>query len=169
MKRILKRYQNYMRKVFFKVLEELAAKDGKVIFLTGDVGFSYSESFAAKYPNQYLNCGITEQTMMGIAAGLAYTGWKPYVYSMANFVIFRAYEQLRGDVCYTNANVKIIGVRGGDSYKHLGYMHNISENEDAKVLVSLPNIDIRIPDSEDSLMNDLLQTYESGVPTYIRL
>src|SRR3990167_8450793 len=125
--------QRNSRGKFMEAIEALAAKDGRVILVTMDVGFSYLEPFAEKYPKQYLNAGVTEQATMGLCAGLAKTGWKPYLYSMIPFVCMRNYEQLRNDVCYNNANVKLIGVRGSGHYKFLGFSHNISEDEDIKI------------------------------------
>ena len=94
-----------------EAVEALAVKDERVILVTMDVGYSYLEQFAEKYPKQYLNAGVTEQAAMGLCAGLAKTGWKPYLYSMIPFVCMRNYEQLRNDVCYNNANVKLISIR----------------------------------------------------------
>lgn len=158
-----------MRKAFIEKLSELAQNDPKIILLVGDVGFSYIEDFEKEFPKQFLNCGVTEQSMMGIAAGLALSGWKPYVYSMIPFVVFRCYEQLRNDVCYNNTNVKIIGVRGSVHYKFLGISHNIEENEDIKVLSGLPNLMTACPSSPEDVKRVIEESYEFNVPTYIRL
>lgn len=157
------------RQIFIETLTELAAKDSRIILIVGDVGFSYIEEFADRFPNQFLNAGVTEQSFMGIAAGLALSGWKPYVYSMIPFVTMRNYEQLRNDVCYHNANVKIIGVRGNIHYRFLGFSHNISpDNEDVKILSHLPNLKIYIPDTEE-VWQVVLESYELKQPCYIRL
>lgn len=158
-----------MRKEFIETLTELAEQDDKIILIVGDVGFSYIEEFAARFPNQFINAGVTEQSMMGMAAGLALSGYKPYVYSMINFVIMRCYEQLRNDVCYNNANVKVIGVKGSIHYKFLGFSHNIADDEDLEILGPMPNITAYIPKDADELRVAMKTTYLSQEPTYFRI
>ena len=158
------------RGVFMETLEELVKKDKKIILIVGDVGFSYMAEFQKKYPNQYINTGITEQSFMGIAAGLSQSGWKPYVYSMVPFVIMRNYEQLRNDVCYGNANVKIIGAVGNVHYRFQGMSHNLLGNENEEdLLKNLPNIKRFYPKNTDEVRNIILDTYKEGGPVYIRL
>lgn len=158
------------RGTFMEVLEELASKDDRIILVTCDVGFSYLEEFAKKYPNQYLNAGVTEQSAMGLCAGLASVGWKPYFYSMCNFVTMRNYEQLRNDVCHNNANVKILGVRGSVHYKFLGFSHNLyPENEDELILKHLPNLHLEFPETPDDVRRAVSAAYCIEGPVYIRL
>jgi transketolase len=158
-----------MRKAFVDTLTDIAKRDPKVILIVGDVGFSYIEDFAEQFPSQYLNVGVTEQSMMGLAAGMAIAGWKPYVYSMIPFVTMRNYEQLRNDVCYHNANVKIIGVRGSVHYKFLGFSHNIYGDEDVKILEGLPNLDVLIPKDADEVKLATELGYRKNNPAYMRL
>jgi transketolase len=107
---------------------------------------------------------------MIIAAGLALAGFKPYVYSMINFVIFRPYEMLRNAVCLHNANVKIIGVKGSEKYKFLGFSHNlIVEDEDIKALENLPNIQSFIAKTPEDAGKIITETYNINGPCYIRL
>lgn len=157
------------RKVFIETLTELAEKDPKVILIIGDVGFSFLEPFIARFPNQFLNAGIGEQNMMGMAAGMAFQGMKPYVYSMINFIVFRPYEQVRNDICYQNANVKLFGVEGSAAYAFLGFSHNITEDEDAKLLNHLPNIAVRFPSSPESLVGQMMTEYNRQGPAYFRI
>jgi|TARA_R100000501_G_scaffold7267_1_gene15256 transketolase len=159
-----------MRKAFVDTLTELAEKDDKIVLIVGDVGFSYIEDFAEKFPKQYINAGVTEQSFMGMAAGMALAGWKPYVYSMIPFVTMRNYEQLRNDVCYHNANVKVIGVRGSVHYKFLGFSHNVvPDNEDELILKHLPNLEIYTPrDPAEARMATEL-SYRKNNPVYIRI
>lgn len=158
------------RGTFIETLQELAAADPKIILVTCDVGFSYLETFANKFPNQYLNAGVTEQTATGLCAGLAYSGWKPYFYSMINFVLMRNYEQVRNDICFGNANVKLIGVRGSVHYKFLGFSHNLEGNEhEEDLLKNLPNIKRCYPDSPDQVRNEILKEYQREGPSYLRL
>jgi len=157
------------RQIFVETLTELAKNDPRIILIVGDVGFSYIEDFEKQFPNQFLNAGVTEQSFMGMAAGLALSGWRPYVYSMVPFVTMRNYEQLRNDVCYHNANVKIIGVRGSVHYKFLGFSHNVSpDDEDIKILKHLPNLKIYTPEVGD-VKKSILDSYKLKNPCYIRL
>ena len=158
-----------MRKTFIEELSKLAELDPTITLLVGDVGFSYIEDFQTKFPKQFINCGVTEQSMVGIAAGMALSGLKPYVYSMIPFVLMRPYEQVRNDVCYNNANVKLIGVRGSVHYKFLGFSHNIIDNEDADLLRNLPNIVQYYPKSEEETALMVRSMYSSDNPAYIRL
>jgi len=157
------------RRVFIETLSELARKDSRIILIVGDVGFTYIEDFGREFPNQFLNVGVTEQSFMGLAAGLALSGWKPYVYSMIPFVTMRNYEQLRNDVCYHNANVKVMGVRGSVHYKFLGFSHNIEGDEDTKILTGLPNLKIYIPQTPEEVEKIVKESYNYSNPCYIRL
>lgn len=158
------------RGVFMETLEELVKKDPRVILIVGDVGFSYMAEFQKKYPNQYINTGVMEQSFMGLAAGLAQSGWKPYVYSMVPFVMMRNYEQLRNDVCYGNANVKLIGAVGNIHYRFQGMSHNLlgTENEE-DLLKNLPNIERFYPKDIQEVREVVLESYKNNKPTYIRL
>ena len=158
-----------LRIAFIKTLEELAKKDKGVMLLNDDTGFSLFEDFEKKFPDQYINCGITEQTIMGIAAGLARSGRRPYVYGIIPFATMRCYEQLRDDVCYHNANVKIVGVGGYQYYKFLGFTHNVEESEDIKILEHLPNIKIHTPKTQKEVKRVLQKEYKRKGPAYIRL
>lgn len=158
-----------MRKPFIEKLTELAERDPKVIFLTGDVGFSFLEAFKEKFPNQYLNVGIMEQSMLGIAAGLAAQGWKPYVYTMTNFILLRPLEQLRNDICYAKANVKLFGVKGGPSYKFLGFSHNMTEGETSGILEHLPNLNHYVPETEEEVPVLMAHEYERIGPSYMQI
>lgn len=158
------------RRVFLNTLIELAEKDDKIVLIIPDVGFNYIEDFQKKFPDRFFNFGVTEQSTMIIAAGLALSGFKPYVYSMINFVVFRPYEMVRNAICLHNANVKLIGVKGSEKYKFLGFSHNlIAENEDIKVLEHLPNIKSYIVTDPKKVRDVILETYENKFPCYIRL
>lgn len=158
------------RRVFINTLIELAEKDEKIVLIIPDVGFNYIEEFQKKFPDRFFNLGVTEQTAMIVAASLALAGLKPYIYSMINFVIFRPYEMVRNAVCLHNANVKIIGVKGSEKYKFLGFSHNmIVENEDLKALQNFPNIKTYVVSDPDKVKDVILETYHINSPCYIRL
>ena len=158
------------RREFAEKLIELAEKDNKIILIIPDVGFNYIEEFQQKFPDRFFNLGVTEQSCIIIAAGLALAGFKPYVYSMINFVIFRPYEMLRNAVCMHNANVKIVGVKGSEKYKFLGFSHNlIVEDEDIKALQNLPNIKSFVAKTPEDAKKITEETYNINGPCYIRL
>ena len=152
-----------MRNSMMKALFELASGDKNVILITADLGFGVFEDFAKQFPNQFINIGIAEQNMIGVASGLARAGKKPYVYSGSIFLCMRAYEQIRDDVAYQNLNVKLIGT-GASGF--LGFTHNMSEMENEyDLLKNLPNLDLFFPKDSDLLKEALL----NDNPTYIRI
>lgn len=158
-----------LRRAFIDVFTELATKDSKVILIIGDVGYSYFEPFAAKFPNQFLNAGVAEQNMMGLAAGMSREGWKPYVYTMSNFVLLRPLEQVRNDICYAKANVKLIGVKGSASYKFYGMSHNLMEGEEENLLKFLPNLSSYFPSSEEEVKDQIKNEYKRKGAAYFSL
>ncbi|MDP2663932.1 MAG: hypothetical protein Q8P08_00545 [bacterium] len=156
------------RRAFVEALNELAEHDPNIIVIIPDVGFNYLDDPKNKF--KVLNLGVTEQSTMIIAAGLALSGFKPYVYSMINFVTFRPYEMVRNAVCMHNANVKIIGVKGSEKYKFLGFSHNlIAENEEIKALELLPNLKSVIVENPEEVKRVILETYKMNSPCYIRI
>jgi len=158
------------RREFINTLIELSEKDNKIVLIIPDVGFNYIEDFRQKFPDRFFNLGVTEQSTMIIAAGMALSGLKPYVYSMINFVTFRPYEALRNAVCLHNANVKIIGVKGSEKYKFLGFSHNlIVDDEEIKVLEHLPNLKCFVAKTPEEVKKVILETYKINSPCYIRL
>jgi len=132
-----------MRTSFFNALFEVAKKDPQVVLITADMGFGLLERFRDELPNQYINSGISEANSISVAAGMALLGKKAYVYSIAPFVTYRPFEQVRLDVCYHNANVKIIGVGSGLDYGQSGPTHQATE--DICVMRALPNMQVACP------------------------
>ena len=102
-----------MRTAFVEELVRLAKEDERIWLVCGDVGYAVLEAFAHRFPERYLNAGVAEQSMTGIAAGLALSGKTVFTYSIANFPVMRCLEQIRNDVCYHGLNVKIVAVGGG--------------------------------------------------------
>jgi len=141
-------------------------RDEEIYLLVDDLGFSFIEEIQKHFPERVINCGITEQSMVGIAAGLALGGKKPYLYGTAPFLIMRPYEQLRDDVCYNNLDVKIFATGAGD---FLGFTHNLSKDEDVKILKHLPNLKVYIPKSKEELKKVIIKSYGTKRPAYIRL
>lgn len=158
-----------MRKPFIQTLTSLAEKDPKVILIIGDVGFRFIEPFKERFSNQFLNVGVLEQTMMGVAAGMARQGWKPYVYTMKNFILLRPLEQVRNDIAFGNANVKLCGVGGSAAYAFLGYSHNLQEGEEEAILSTLPNIKSYFPKTEEEAAKNFEEEYQRIGPAYFAI
>lgn len=132
-----------MRKAFVSSLLDAAKKDDSILLLTGDLGYGVLDNFRNELPNQFINFGINEQSMMSAAAGFAKVGYKPFVYSIGNFPTFRCMEQIRNDVCFMDLNVCVVSVGVGFSYGISGYSHYLIE--DIGGISSLPNIEIYSP------------------------
>lgn len=156
-----------MRDAFIASLIELAKEDDRIALLTGDLGFGVVEKFSSEFPDRFWNCGVAEQSMMSIAAGLAKSGMRPFVYSIANFPTFRCLEQIRNDVCYHNLPVTIVSVGGGLGYGTLGYTHH--GIEDIAALRALPNISIYSPADPRETKEILQVINEEEKPAYLRL
>ena len=153
-----------LRKPFFDKMCELAERDKDVILITGDLGYSFIEEYQAKFPKQYLNAGCMEQAMIGIAAGMAIAGKKPYVYSGAIFALMRPYEQVRDDVAYNNLPVTIVGTKASG---FLGFTHNLRGTENVNdLLKNLPNIKAFYPETPEELS---LAIEAEPTPKYIQL
>ena len=157
------------RKAFIEKLTDLAEKDSSVVLIVGDVGFSFLEPFKERFPKQFLNIGICEQSMLNFAVGMANMGMKPYVYTMSNFILCRPNEQLRNNVCYGNSNVKLFGVKGSEAYKFLGMSHNLYGTEEADYLKNLPNIKSYFPENEQETKDFMENEYEHIGPSYTRI
>ncbi len=156
-----------MRTAFFKTLEELAEKDPRITFITGDLGFSVVETYARRFPNQFLNAGVAEANMTGVAVGLALSGKIVFTYSIGNFPTLRCLEQIRNDACYHRANVKIVSVGGGLSYGALGSSHHATE--DLAIFRVLPEITVVAPaDPVESALATRAVVQHEG-PCFLRL
>ena len=158
------------RRVFIDTLCELARRDKDIVFIITDVGFNYAEKFQKLYPDRFFNFGVTEASSAIIAAALALSGKKPYFYSMINFVTFRVHEMIRNAICMHNANVKIIGVKGSEKYKFLGFSHNLlTETEEFDWLKKLPGMKTYLPKNNREVKKAVLEAYKLKSPSYIRL
>lgn len=156
-----------MRTAFIKQLIEEARKNDKIFLLVGDLGYNVVEDFATEFPDRYLNIGIAEQNMAGIAAGLAMVGFNVYIYSIGNFPTLRCIEQLRNDVAYHNANVKIVAVGAGYAYGSQGVSHHATE--DIGVMRVIPNMIVCSPGDpvETKQITTISANYDG--PMYLRL
>ena len=132
-----------MRTAFIQALIECAKADERVWLLVGDLGYSVVEPFRQEFTDRFINVGVAEQNMTGIAAGLALSGKIVFTYSIANFPTLRCLEQIRNDVCYHEANVKIVAVGGGLAYGAQGMTHHATE--DLAIMRALPNMTVVAP------------------------
>jgi len=149
-------------------LIELAEKDKDIIWIVCDVGFNYIEKFKEKFPDRFFNLGVTEPASAIIAAGLALKGKKVWFYSMINFVTTRVHEQIRNAIVKHNANVKLLGVKGSDHYKMLGFSHNLLwEDEEIEWLSKL--MPCFTPGNNEEVKQAVLDSYANDGPAYIRL
>jgi transketolase len=156
-----------LRETFFRTIETLAEDDKDIVILTGDLGFRLFDSFRARYPARFYDVGVAEANMIGVAAGLALSGKTVYCYSMAPFLVMRAYEHIRIDVAYHNINVILVGVGGGFTYGLEGYTH--FSLEDIALMRSLPHMKVIVPaDQSETRCLARLSSSHQG-PMYIRL
>ena len=127
-----------MRDEFVARLESLAAADKRIFLITGDLGFGVLDKFAKRFPRQFLNVGVAEQNMTGVATGLALEGRIVFTYSIANFPTLRCLEQIRNDAAYHEANVKVVAIGGGFSYGALGMSHHATEDLSIMRSIGIP-------------------------------
>lgn len=156
-----------MRPAFIDTLHKLAKDDERIFLLTADVGFSVFERFAEEFPDRYFNVGVAEANMIGIASGLSLSNKIVYVYTMAHFITMRCYEQIRLDLCYQNANVKLIGSGGGLTYGSAGTTHH--SIEDISIMRSLPNMYVICPGDPVEAKYAIKASVKYKGPMYIRL
>lgn len=156
-----------MRTNFINQLIEEARQNERIFLVVGDLGYHVIEPFAQEFPNRFMNVGIAEQNMAGVAAGLAMSGYNVYFYSIGNFPTLRCLEQIRNDIAYHNANVKVVAVGAGYAYGSLGATHQATE--EIGCLRTIPNMVVATPGDpvEARAITKLSANYEG--PMYIRL
>ena len=156
-----------MRNTYLKELYDFAKADDRVVSLVADNGVIVYDNFMNDFPDRFYNFGISESHMVSAAAGMASCGLIPYVYTVSAFLVYRAYEFLRDDVCYQNQNVKIVGIGSGLTYSTLGPSHHTTE--DIALLRSLPNLTVFSPCCRQEVSWIMYKSYELNGPVYIRL
>lgn len=156
-----------MRTAYLDTLYELAQKDKRVYALISDNGAIVYDKYRRDLPEQYLNLGISEANMIGMAAGMASCGKIPFAYTIGAFLAYRAFEFIRNDVCLQNQNVKIVGTGAGEVYSALGPTHH--STEDLGGLRALPNLTIICPASPLEVRKATRAAYEYEGPVYLRL
>ena len=153
-----------MRRTFGKVISELADKDEKIYVLVGDIGYRVFDEFREKHPDRFINMGICEQSMIGVSAGMALEGLKPWVYTITPFLIERPFEQIKLDINQQNVNVKLVGLA---DYPHLGPTH--TELNGKKMMRLFANIKSFFPKDGEETEKMVNQAYEIISPTFISL
>lgn len=133
-----------MRNKFAEIFYDIAKIDSRLVLIVADISPAGSiEMFRKNYPSRFINTGVSEQIMIGMSAGLAQRGWRPFVYTIATFALYRPFEFIRDDLCYQNLPVTIVGIGGGRSYTTLGATHHAQE--DIGLATLLPNLKIIAP------------------------
>jgi transketolase len=156
-----------MREAFINTLLKNAQTDPKIVLITGDLGFGVLDKFAESLPKQFINSGVNEQSMLGLAAGYASEGSTVFVYSIGNFPTLRALEQIRNDICAMNNCVNIVSVGAGYTYGPQGYTHHALE--DIAVMRALPNINVLSPADPFETRQITNQICSPTGPSYLRL
>ena len=156
-----------MRNAFNDALTGVARKDESLVLLVGDIGFRVFDDFREEFPDRFYNVGIAEANMIGVAAGLAMSGMKPVVYTIIPFLVMRAFEQIRVDLCIQDLPVILVGVGGGLSYDTLGPTHHAIE--DLAIMRSLPNMQVLTPCDPQEVLLTFEEGFHNDSPTYLRL
>jgi transketolase len=156
-----------MRKEFAQHIEQIAVRNDKIIFLTGDLGFMALEKIRESIGDRFVNAGVSEQNMISMAASLAYEDLIPICYSIAPFVVFRPAEQIRLDIGLHNMNVKIVGNGGGYGYGIMGATHHAIE--DIAIMSSFQNFQCFIPYCNEDVQPTLQAMFQYIGPSYLRL
>ena len=156
-----------MRNAFIDELVALAHQHDHIALVVGDLGYSVVEPFADQFPDRFVNAGVAEQNMTGLAAGMASEGYHVFTYSIANFPTFRCAEQIRNDVDYQKLAVTVVAVGGGVAYGPLGYSHHAVQ--DYALMRAMPNTLIAAPGDPAETRACLQYLVANPRPSYLRL
>lgn len=156
-----------MRSAIISEIYQYMLQNPESVFLVGDLGYNAVEKIEKTFGSRFVNVGIAEQNLIGIASGIALTGKKVFVYSIIPFLTMRAYEQIRNDICYHNLDVMLIGAGAGLSYGVLGPTHFAVE--DIGIMRVLPNISIFSPADKKEASDGTQQLLQKNSPVYVRI
>ena len=156
-----------MRAAFSDTLVRLAKADPNVLLLTGDHGYALFDDFRRECPGQYINAGIAEQNMVGMAAGLARLGFRPFVYGLSAFIPVRVVEQIKLDIAHDKLPVVLIGDGAGFVYSHLGTSHQ--STEDIACTRAIPDLSVYSPADRFEVTACMELAYQSKAPVYLRM
>ena len=153
-----------MRRTFGTIISELADKDDKIYVLVGDIGYRVFDEFREKHPDRFINMGICEQSIIGVSAGMALEGLKPWVYTITPFLIERPFEQIKLDINQQNVNVKLVGFA---DYPTLGPTH--AELDGKNLMRLFKNITSFFPKDGNETQKMTNQAYGKFGPAFISL
>ncbi len=156
-----------MRTAFIERLMVEARRNPRIFLVVGDLGYSVVEPYAREFPDRFLNAGVAEQNMTGVAAGLASEGFHVFTYSIANFPTLRCLEQIRNDICYHALPVTVVAVGGGFAYGNLGYSHHAIQ--DLAIMRALAELSIYSPADPGEARDCLDALFFDPRPSYLRL
>lgn len=156
-----------MRNAFADEITKLAMADERVVLLSGDIGNRLFDTFKAKCPGRFHNCGVAEGNMIGVAAGLALAGLRPVCYTITPFITYRCMEQIRVDVCYHHLPVTIVGTGAGLAYASLGATHHSCE--EVGMLRLLPGLAVLAPADPMEVRACLRSAVAHPGPSYLRI
>jgi transketolase len=156
-----------MRARLSATLVSIARADPKVLLLTGDHGYALFDEFRRECPAQYINAGVAEQNMVGVAAGLARSGFRPFVYGLSAFIPVRVLEQIKIDVAHDNLPVIFLGDGAGFVYSYLGTSHQ--STEDIACARVVPNLSVYSPADRFEAAACMQMAFESKTPVYLRI
>jgi len=156
-----------MRYLFADTLLNIAKKDKKIVLMTGDLGFNLFERLQEKLGNRFINAGVAEHNMVTAAAGMAYAGFKPWIYSIAPFVTIKVLEEIKNDVVIPHLDVKIIGLGGGYDYAIAGPTHH--SLGDVGSLLTIPGMKVYAPGFSEDVSFIVKKMHQEKRPSYLRL
>lgn len=156
-----------MRNAFIEELVALAIEHDHIALMVGDLGYSVVEPFADRFPDRFINAGVAEQNMTGLAAGMASEGYHVFTYSIANFPTYRCAEQIRNDIDYHNLPVTVVAIGGGLAYGNLGYSHHAVQ--DYALMRCMPNMLIAAPGDPLEVRACMRYLVKNPQPSYLRL
>lgn len=157
-----------MRDTFAQAFYEEAQNNPKLFLVVADISpASKIANFKQEFPTRFIDVGVAEQTLIGLSAGLALRGYKPFAYTIANFTIYRPFEQIRDDVCYENLPVTVVGMGAGMTYSYLGATHHTLE--DVAVMSAIPNMSVVAPCDPPELTEAVRAAVRHNGPMYLRL
>lgn len=156
-----------MREALSNALVEAADRDPRFVLLTGDHGYALFDAFRSAHPDRYINAGIAEQNMVGMAAGMAMAGYRPAVYGLSAFVPIRVLEQIKLDICYLGLPVVLLGDGAGVVYSTLGSSHQ--STEDIAAIRGIPGITVLSPADRHEMTATFEMACRHDGPTYVRI
>jgi transketolase len=156
-----------MRRIFAKFLKESISKNKNIVLVTSDLGYGMFDEIRDEFPNNFINCGASEQLMMGMCVGLCYEGKIPVAYSITPFLLYRPFEIIRNYVNKENLNIKLVGSGRDRDYLHDGFSHWCED--DSRILDCFDNIYKSFPSNSDYILNEFEDIFRFKMPCYLNL